>query len=80
MRPVQFYRDALESAGWSVTHTANRRSESLRSAAEWLAGLRRAGIPSTRDRHLRALWQYSLFFAAAPSMYANFPLMDIVAE
>jgi hypothetical protein len=80
MQSTRFYLDALECAGWTVTHVSNRRPESLRSPFEWLAGLRRAGMACPADPHLRALWDYSVFFANAPSMYANYPLVDIVAE
>ena len=80
MQSTRYYVDALTSAGWRVTHVANRRSESLRSAFEWLAGLKRAGIVSPADPHLRALWDYAVLFTTKPSMYAAFPLVDIVAE
>jgi hypothetical protein len=80
MRPTSFYATALEQAGWNVTHVSNRRPESLRSAGEWLAGLRAAGMVSPDEPHLRALWDYSVFFTTRPSMYAAFPLVDIVAE
>jgi hypothetical protein len=80
MHSTRFYLDALERAGWAVTHVSNRRPESLRSASAWLDGLRKAGMAWPEDPHLRALWDYSLFFASAPAMYAHYPLMDIVAE
>ncbi len=80
MQPTRYYLDALTRAGWKVTHVANRRSASLRSPFEWLAGLKSAGLESSDDPHLRALWDYSVFFTTRPSMYAAFPLMDIVAE
>ena len=80
MRSARFYVDALERAGWKVTHLSNRRPASVRSASEWLRGLRGAGIASPDDPHLRALWDYSVFFTTRPWMYASFPLVDIVAE
>ena len=80
MQPTRHYLDALKSAGWTVTHVANRRSASLRSPFEWLAGLKTADAVGSDDPHLRALWDYSVFFTTKPSMYAAFPLMDIVAE
>jgi len=80
MQSTRFYLDTLERTGWTVTHVANRRSESLRNSFEWLAGLKRAGTVWSDDPHLRALWEYSTFFATTPSMYAIYPLMDIIAE
>jgi hypothetical protein len=52
----------------------------VRSPFEWLGGLRGAGIVWPDDPHLRALWDYSVLFTTKPSMYASFPLIDIVAE
>ena len=80
MRPTRYYLDALKSAGWRVTYVANRRSASLRSPFEWLARLEAAGVVGSDDPHLRALWDYSMFFTTKPFMYGTFPLMDIVAE
>ena len=80
MRPARFYVDALHRAGWKVTHLSNRRPASVRSPFEWLGGLRSAGIVCPDDPHLRALWDYSMFFTTKPWMYASFPLVDIVAE
>lgn len=80
MQSTRYYLDALESAGWNVTHLSNRRSESLHSPFEWLARLRKAGMAWPDDPHLRALWDYSVLCATKPSTYLTFPLMDIVAE
>jgi hypothetical protein len=80
MQSTRFYLDSLTRTGWNVTHVSNRRAESLRSPFEWLAGLRTAGMECPDDPHLRALWDYSVFFTTRPSVYATFPLMDIVAE
>ena len=80
MQSTRFYLDALERTGWRVTHAANRRAESLRSPFEWLAGLNRSGAAWSGNPHLRALWEYSVFFSTNPSMYAVYPLMDIIAE
>jgi hypothetical protein len=74
------YLGALERSGWRVRHLSNRRTEALRSPFEWLAGLRAAGIANPDDAHLRALWDYSVLFTTKPSLYAMFPLVDIVAE
>lgn len=74
------YLGALERSGWRVRHLSNRRPESLRSPFEWLAGLRAAGLVDPDDAHLRALWDYSVLFTTRPSLYAAFPLVDIVAE
>jgi hypothetical protein len=52
----------------------------VRSPFEWLAGLRAAGIVAPDAPHLRALWDYSVLFTTRPSIYADFPLMDLVAE
>lgn len=80
MHSTDYYVTALENAGWKVTHLSNRRSESLRSPFEWLARLRAAGIVCPDDPHLRALWDYCVFFTTRPAMYATFPLIDMVAE
>jgi len=80
MRSTRFYVHALESAGWKVTHLSNRRSESLRSPFEWLAKLTRADMAWPENPHLRALWDYSVLCVTKPSIYINFPLMDIIAE
>ena len=80
MRSTGWYLGAMARAGWKVTHVANRRHESLRSPFEWLAALRAAGLAPPEDAHLRALWDYSVFFTARPSMYSVFPLVDLVAE
>ena len=74
------YIGALERAGWNVKYVSNRRAEALRSPFEWLAGLSAAGLVRPDDPHLRALWDYSVLFTTKPSMYATFPLVDIVAE
>jgi hypothetical protein len=74
------YLGMLERSGWRVTHVSNRRPEALRSPFEWLSGLRAAGLVNPDDAHLRALWDYSVLFTTKPSLYATFPLVDIVAE
>lgn len=80
MLSTDFYLGALERAGWHVRHVSNRRAEALRSPFEWLAGLCAAGLVRPDDAHLRALWDYSVLFTTKPSMYATFPLVDLVAE
>jgi Mycolic acid cyclopropane synthetase len=80
MRSTQYYLDALADASWQVMHLSNRRSESLRSPFEWLARLRKVVKIRPDNPHLRALWDYSIWFSTSPFAYAAFPLMDIVAE